>query len=68
MPKRRINCYRPKDLRYGLTFVICYEIAVGIEIAGTNFSYRFSHVTSPNSRIQNREAYKIFSFIQGKIT
>ena len=26
------------------------------------------HVTSPNSRIQNWEAYKIFTFIQGKIT
>ena len=25
------------------------------------------HVTSPNSRIQNWEAYKIFTFIQGKI-
>ena len=36
MPKRGVNCYRPKDLRYGLTFVICYEIALEIEIAGTN--------------------------------
>ena len=26
------------------------------------------HVTSPNSRIQNWGAYKIFTFIQGKIT
>ena len=26
------------------------------------------HVTSPNSRIQNWEVYKIFTFIQGKIT
>ena len=26
------------------------------------------HVTSSNSRIQNWEAYKIFTFIQGKIT
>ena len=26
------------------------------------------HVTSPNSRIQKWEAYKIFTFIQGKIT
>ena len=26
------------------------------------------HVMSPNSRIQNREAYKIFTFIQEKIT
>ena len=28
----------------------------------------FSHVTSPNSGNQNWEAYKIFIFIQGKIT
>ena len=26
------------------------------------------HVTSSNSKIQNREAYRILTFIQGKIT
>ena len=26
------------------------------------------YVQSPNSRIQNREIYNIFTFIQGKIT
>ena len=44
-------------------FKVIKRYTVYIEVAILGF-----HVTSPNSTIQNWEAYKIFTFIQGKIT
>ena len=57
-------------LARGWLFKLCDQVLNGFDFTSDWLSgWRIIgfHVTSPNSRIQNREAYKIFTFIEGKL-